>query len=329
MLQRLSRYTRRISPQCKGHYQNHTKFLQFSRRNLSGGEIAAILMNTKVLLSAAATAMGIGVGYWYLSEDEYIYDYEGPINYDMLRNEIRSFMYSKEFDDGCCAPLLLRLAFNQAATYSKYDGLGGMNGSTIRFEPQLSYKHNMGLTRAMQILEPIKLKYGDKLSYADLWVLASYVAIEEMGGPYIDFLPGRVDYVKDKNKRGGNSAAIDYKLDLVPERFPEWDCGVSRLLDWWDRMDLSDREGVALMGAHSCGRVHAENSGIDGSWSDAQILSNGYYKNFKLLYHTYNLNIPFTTPHIASKWKILEYHRDFECIFVPDGILQFRRYVVL
>jgi len=241
-----------------------------------------------MLVSAALTTLGLGVGYWYLSEDEYIYDFDGPINYDVLRNEIRSFMYSKEFDDGCCAPLLLRLAFNQAATYSKYDGLGGMNGSTIRFEPQCSFKHNAGLTRAMQILEPIKLKYGAKLSYADLWTLAAYVAIEEMGGPFIEFVPGRADYVaKDSTKRGGNEDAIDYKLDLVAERFPEWDCGVSRLLDWWDRMGLTDREGVALMGAHSCGRMHAEISGIDGSWSDAQILSNGYYQNFKYIPYVY------------------------------------------
>eukprot|EP00484_Ammonia_sp_Unknown_P013314 CAMPEP_0197052490 /NCGR_PEP_ID=MMETSP1384-20130603/26967_1 /TAXON_ID=29189 /ORGANISM="Ammonia sp." /LENGTH=317 /DNA_ID=CAMNT_0042485239 /DNA_START=204 /DNA_END=1157 /DNA_ORIENTATION=- len=232
------------------------------------------------------TALGIGFSYWYLSDDTYVYDYDGPVDYELLRNEIRSYMYSSEFDDGCCAPLLLRLAFNQAATYSRYDGLGGMNGATLRFEPQLSFPHNAGLKRAMQILEPIKQQYGDQLSYADLWTLASYVAIEEMGGPYIDFVPGRVDYVKDK-VNPNNPDAIDYKLDLVPERFPEWDCGVSRLIDWWDRMDLSDREGVALMGAHSCGRLHAENCGLDASWSDAQILSNEYYRNFQTVPYVY------------------------------------------
>lgn len=250
----------------------------------------AVLMNSKVIITTALTACGIGVGYWYLSDDEYIYDYDGPMNYDILRNEIRSFMYSTEYDDGCCAPLLLRLAFNQAATYSKYDGLGGMNGSTIRFEPQISYPHNNGLTKAMQILEPIKQKYGDNLSYADLWTLASYVAIEEMGGPFIEFTPGRKDYIKKDRINeiaNDNNVRIDYKLDLVAERFPEWDCGVSRLLDWWDRMNLSDREGVALMGGHSCGRLHAENCGIDGSWSDAQILSNEYYKNFKFVPYIY------------------------------------------
>jgi len=216
--------------------------------------------------------------------DEYIYNPDDPTNYDQVRDDIRSIMYSSEYDDGCCAPLLLRLAFNQAATYSKYDGLGGMNGATLRFEPQASHPHNAGIAKGMQILEPIKQKYNAQLTYSDLWTLASYVAIEEMGGPYIEFLPGRKDYVSDKNK---SENKIDYKLDLVPERFPEWDCGVSRLLDWWDRCNLSDREGVALMGAHSCGRLHAENCGLDASWSDAQILSNEYYKNFKYVPYVY------------------------------------------
>lgn len=291
MLQRLSRYSRRVSQHhCNNHhYKNNLKFLQFSRRNLSGGEILGLLMNSKVVATAALTAFGFGFGYWYLSDDEYIYDYDGPINYDILRNEIRSFMYSSEYDDGCCGPLLLRLAFNQAATYSKYDGLGGMNGSTIRFEPQISYPHNAGLTKAMQILEPIKIKYGENLTYADLWTLASYVAIEEMGGPFIEFIPGRKDYVKkqQQKQKDGSDNKLDYKLDLIEERFPEWDCGVSRLIDWWDRMNLSDREGVALMGGHSCGRLHAEISGIDGSWSDAQILTNQYYQNFKYVPYIY------------------------------------------
>eukprot|EP01084_Bolivina_argentea_P180068 311083_1 len=288
MFQRLSRYASRISHHkpLNGQHSHNMKFLQFSRRQLSGGEIIAVLMNSKVILTTTLTALGIGMGYWYLSDDEYIYDvYDGPLDHEILRDEIRSYMYSSEFDDGCCAPLLLRLAFNQAATYSKYDGLGGMNGATLRFEPQISFDHNRGLHKAMQILEPIKAKYGEKLSYADLWTLASYVAIEEMGGPYIDFLPGRRDYVADTHASG--ELKIDYKLDLVPERFPEWDEGVSRLLDWWDRMDLSDREGVSLMGAHSCGRLHAENCGLDASWSDAQILTNEYYKNFKYVPYVY------------------------------------------
>eukprot|EP01084_Bolivina_argentea_P014837 27749_1 len=299
MLQRLSRCPRQLSHCCNiNHNRNNVKFLQFSHRSICGAEIIGVLMNSKVILTSTLTLFGITIGYWYLSDDEYIYDYNnnsneiGIISYEILRHEIRSYMYSSQYDDGCCAPLLLRLAFNQAATYSKYDGLGGMNGATIRFEPQISYSHNRGLKKAMQILEPIKQKYGNNLTYSDLWTLASYVAIEEMGGPYIDFIPGRKDYIKEKEdlkleSNNISSNAINYKLDLVSERFPEWDEGVSRLLDWWDRMNLTDREGVALMGAHSCGRLHIENFGIDASWSDAQILTNEYYKNFKYVPYIY------------------------------------------
>ncbi|ETO27475.1 Peroxidase family protein [Reticulomyxa filosa] len=224
--------------------------------------------------------LGVGGLYWYLREDEKEQTTIDPnvLDYELLRSEIRSILYHESFDDGCCAPLLLRLAFNQCATYSKYDGLGGMNGASLRFDPERSYPHNRGLDRAMKLLESIKRKYP-KISYSDLWVLASYVAIEEMGGPYIEFRGGRKDCKPPTENNLG--------LALEEQRFPEWDAGGTRLLDWFDRMGLSDREGTCLMGGHSCGRLHAANSGIEGTWLDAQILTNDYFKNIVFLPYLY------------------------------------------
>lgn len=121
----------------------------------------------------------------------------------------------------------------------------------------------------MEILEPIKKKFP-KISYSDLWVLASYVAIEEMGGPKIEFCYGRTD-------------AVDGLECVEGSRFPNFEDGSSVLMDWFDRLGLTDREGVALMGAHSCGRLHSNVCGLDGSWTDAQILSSDYYKNLKFV----------------------------------------------
>lgn len=240
-----------------------------SKRRISGIEIIAIVTSSKVWIPALASVIGMGGIYYYYSDVTYVYDSDGPLNYNQIRSEIRSIMYDVSFDDGCLGPQLLRLSFNQCATYSKYDGLGGSNGASLRFEPECSMKHNLGLLNAIRILQIIKEKYS-KISISDLWVLASYVAIEEMGGPFIEFIPGRID-------------AESGVACMEEERFPESEQGATRLLDWFDRMSLTDREAVALMGAHSCGRLHSNVSGIEGSWTSAQILSNEYFKQIKFV----------------------------------------------
>jgi cytochrome c peroxidase len=94
-------------------------------------------------------------------------------------------------------PLLVRLAWHSSGTYNKSTRSHGSNGSTMRFGPELSDPANKGLDLAQKFLEPIKQKYPE-ISYADLWILAAYVAIEEMGGPHIDFTAGRVDKTQSK-----------------------------------------------------------------------------------------------------------------------------------
>lgn len=111
----------------------------------------------------------------------------------------------------------------------------------------------------------ISFKKG--ISYADLWVLASYVAIEEMGGPKIEFTPGR----KDSNSEVG----------CPPNgRLPDASKGSSHIRDVFYRMGLNDREIVALIGAgHGIGKCHKERSGYEGPWTNTPTaISNSFFK---------------------------------------------------
>jgi len=77
---------------------------------------------------------------------------------------------------------LVRLAWHASGTYDKTTETGGSNGATMRFSGESKHGANAGLNLARDFLEPIKKKHPE-ISYSDLWILASYVAIEEMGGP--------------------------------------------------------------------------------------------------------------------------------------------------
>jgi len=92
----------------------------------------------------------------------------------------------------------VRLAWHASGTYEAKSKTGGSNGANMRFPPESSDPANAGLEHARKFLEDIHKKNG--ISYADLWILASYVAIENMGGPRIPFIPGRTDY--DDGKKG-------------------------------------------------------------------------------------------------------------------------------
>ncbi|GLC44265.1 hypothetical protein PLESTB_000759000 [Pleodorina starrii] len=187
-----------------------------------------------------------------------------PGDYDAVRKSISSLL-DADYDDGSYGPLLVRLAWHAAGTYDKSDGTGGSNGATMRFPPECEWAANKGLAIARQLLDPVKEAHP-WISYADLWTLAGVVAIEDMGGPTVAWRSGRVDY-SDGSK-------------IVPDgRLPNATLGAKHLRDVFHRMGFDDRDIVALSGAHTLGRCHADRSGFVGPWTNAPTtFSNLYFQ---------------------------------------------------
>ncbi|CAM9252813.1 unnamed protein product [Choristocarpus tenellus] len=164
---------------------------------------------------------------------------------------------------------------------------GGSNGACMRYSPEKDWGANAGLDIARDFLEPLKAKYPE-VSYADLWTLAGAVAIEQMGGPVINWRPGRSD---------------SDKPTTVPDgRLPDADKGSIRatpahIRAIFGRMGFTDEEMVTLSGAHAIGRCHTEASGYWGPWTFAETtFSNEYFR--LLLEETWTIK----TTHEGKEW---------------------------
>lgn len=163
-----------------------------------------------------------------------------------------------------CMPLMVRLAWHDAGTYCAKDGSGGANGS-IRFEPEATHGANNGLNKARVLLEPIKQAVPE-VTYADLYQLASVVAIEVAGGPRIPFRFGRPD------ADSADRCTPDGRLPDANKRMPH-------LRDIFHRMGFTDADIVILSGAHCLGGAHKDRSGFEGKWTAQPLrFDNDYYR---------------------------------------------------
>jgi cytochrome c peroxidase len=155
-------------------------------------------------------------------------------------------------------------ATNTGSSYDKETGTGGSNGATMRFPPEGDHGANAGLKAARDFLEPIKQIFP-WISYSDLWILAGVCAIQEMQGPKVPYRPGRADR--------------DIAFCTPDGRLPDASKGASHIRAIFGRMGFSDKEMVALSGAHALGRCHTDRSGFDGPWTfSPTTLTNDYYK---------------------------------------------------
>jgi len=209
----------------------------------------------------------------------------GKLDYDALKRDLRALMTdSQEWwpaDYGHYGPLFIRMAWHSAGTYRTGDGRGGAGTGTQRFAPLNSWPDNVNLDKARRLLWPIKRKYGNKISWADLFILAGNVAIESMGGRTIGFGGGRVDvwhpeediyWGAEKEWLGDNRytgdrelenplAAVQMGLIYVnpegPNGKPDPLASARDIRETFRRMGMNDEETVALVaGGHTFGKAH-------------------------------------------------------------------------
>ncbi|PSC68830.1 carbamoyl-phosphate synthase S chain [Micractinium conductrix] len=161
-----------------------------------------------------------------------------------------------------CQPILIRLAWHDSGTYSveaaktlPFPKAGGATGS-IRFKPEMSHGANNGLPVALTLLTPVKEAHPT-LGWADLIQLGSAVAVETAGGPFIPLRLGRKDAESEEH------CTPDGRLPAAAAPFPDASPSPAQhLKNVFYRMGLSDRDIVALSGAHTVGRARPDRSGF-------------------------------------------------------------------
>jgi len=200
------------------------------------------------------------------SSSSFVVLHDTAIDSDIDISTVRSAL-AKLIKHKNCGPILVRLAWHDAGTYSKEDGSGGPSGGMrLKGEPsEANFEANNGLDIARDLIQNIKEDLAADMSYADFWALSSIVAIEEMGGPKVTFRMGRNDTKKAE--------------EAVPEgRHPDGDKGSDHLREIFYRMGLTDQDIVILSGAHTVGSCHLDRSGFDGAWTeDPYKFDNSYF----------------------------------------------------
>jgi catalase-peroxidase len=184
-------------------------------------------------------------------------------------------------DFGHYGPLMIRMAWHSAGTYRVGDGRGGASAGTLRFAPLNSWPDNANLDKARRLLWPVKQKYGQSISWADLMVLTGNVALESMGFETFGFAGGREDvfepegdiywgsegeWLADKRYTGERDlenplAAVQMGLIYVnpegPNGNPDPLASARDIREVFARMAMNDEETVALIaGGHTFGKTH-------------------------------------------------------------------------
>jgi catalase-peroxidase len=207
------------------------------------------------------------------------------LNLDAVVKDLHTLMTSSQewwpADYGHYGPFFIRMAWHSAGTYRIGDGRGGAGSGTQRFAPLNSWPDNVNLDKARRLLWPIKQKYGRKISWADLLILAGNVALESMGFKTFGFGGGRADvwependiywgregkWLADERYSGereleGHLGAVQMGLIYVnpegPNGKPDPKAAARDIRETFARMAMNDEETVALIaGGHTFGKTH-------------------------------------------------------------------------
>ncbi|WP_263627039.1 catalase/peroxidase HPI [Stappia stellulata] len=240
-------------------------------------------LNLKILHQNAAPTDPLGEDFDYAKAFK-------SLNYDAVKKDLHALMTDSQdwwpADYGHYGGLFIRMAWHSAGTYRTADGRGGGATGTQRFAPLNSWPDNGNLDKARRLLWPIKQKYGNKLSWADLMILAGNVAIESMGGKTFGFGGGRADIWEpeediywgsenewlatsdhEQSRYSGDRdlenplAAVQMGLIYVnpegPDGQPDPLASARDIRETFARMAMNDYETVALTaGGHTFGKTH-------------------------------------------------------------------------
>jgi catalase-peroxidase len=243
------------------------------------------------------------------------------INYDELKKDLTALMTDSQdwwpADYGHYGGLMIRMAWHSAGTYRVGDGRGGAGTGNQRFAPINSWPDNGNLDKARLLLWPIKKKYGSKLSWADLMILAGNVALESMGFPTFGFAGGREDiyepeqdvYWGSETEWGENAARYDGEKDPTkrdledplaavmmgwiyvnpegPDGKPDPLASAHDVRETFGRMAMNDEETVALVaGGHTFGKAHGaadpgQYVGVEPHGATMAEMSTGWKNTYK------------------------------------------------
>jgi catalase-peroxidase len=235
-------------------------------------------LNLSVLYQNPAPANPLGAGFDYAKAFD-------SLDLDAVVRDLHALMTTSQdwwpADYGHYGPFFIRMAWHSAGTYRVGDGRGGAGSGTQRFAPLNSWPDNANLDKARRLLWPIKQKYGRKLSWADLMVLAGNVALESMGFKTFGFAGGREDVweppediywgregtwlgderYKPERQLEQPLAAVQMGLIYVnpegPNGQPDPAGSARDIRETFARMAMNDEETVALVaGGHTFGKTH-------------------------------------------------------------------------
>ncbi|MCT4634063.1 MAG: catalase/peroxidase HPI [Firmicutes bacterium] len=236
------------------------------------------------------------------------------LDYKALKQDLYDLMTDSQdwwpADYGHYGGLFIRMAWHSAGTYRIHDGRGGAGTGTQRFAPLNSWPDNVNLDKARRLLWPIKKKYGKKISWADLMILAGNCALESMGFKTFGFAGGREDiwepeediywgeetkWLGDKRYSGEREldnplAAVQMGLIYVnpegPNGNPDAIASGKDVRDTFARMAMNDEETVALVaGGHTFGKCHGagnpEHVGPEPEAADINEMGLGWISSYK------------------------------------------------
>ncbi|EDZ48523.1 catalase/peroxidase HPI [Rhodobacterales bacterium Y4I] len=241
------------------------------------------LLNLKVLHQHSPASNPMGADFNYAEEFK-------KLDLKAVKQDLYALMTDSQdwwpADYGHYGPLFIRMAWHSAGTYRTADGRGGGGTGSQRFAPLNSWPDNGNLDKARRLLWPIKRKYGNKISWGDLMILAGNCAIESMGGPVFGFGGGRADVWEPEedvywgaetewlatsdqpNSRYSGErdlanplAAVQMGLIYVnpegPDGNPDPVASGKDVRETFSRMGMNDEETVALVaGGHTFGKAH-------------------------------------------------------------------------